>query len=243
MAQDPSEPTAEQAGLPGPGDPATLWDDFAPPLRAFLARRVPAGVEPDDLLQDVFLRVVKHLDSLRSTERPEAWLFQIARNALRDALRARQRKDGRTDPLDVDVPARGGDGRCARLGGGARALLDTNDRALSRALPDGDRTHISPRPDAGRGGAPRWRFVIGYEIPSSARPRAAPTDARPVLRDRCRRPRRRIRLSSAIRRCLRWRQHGAHSSPFAPLQSTSLVTGGKSIAPSPVSIARRICVG
>jgi RNA polymerase sigma-70 factor, ECF subfamily len=105
MPQDSSEPSAEQVGLPGSGDPATLWDDFAPPLRAFLARRVPAGVEPDDLLQDVFLRVVKHLDSLRSTERPEAWLFQIARNALRDALRARQRKDGRTDSLEVDLPA------------------------------------------------------------------------------------------------------------------------------------------
>ena len=79
MAQDPSEPAAEQVGLPGSSDPATLWDSFAPPLRTFLARRVPAGVEPDDLLQDVFVRVVKHLNSLRSTERPEAWLFQIAR--------------------------------------------------------------------------------------------------------------------------------------------------------------------
>src|SRR5688572_2470827 len=105
MAQDPLEPTAEQAGLPGSGDPATLWDDFAPPLRAFLARRVPAGVEPDDLLQDVFLRVVRHLPTLRSTDRPEAWLFQIARNAVRDALRARLRRDGRTDALDDDVEA------------------------------------------------------------------------------------------------------------------------------------------
>jgi hypothetical protein len=51
MAQDPSEPTADQIALSGSGDPATLWDDFAPPLRAFLARRVPAGVEPDDLLR------------------------------------------------------------------------------------------------------------------------------------------------------------------------------------------------
>ena len=34
MVQDPSEPPAEQVGLPGSGDPATLWDDFAPPLRA-----------------------------------------------------------------------------------------------------------------------------------------------------------------------------------------------------------------
>ena len=86
-------------------DSEQLWEAFAPPLRAFLARRVPAGVEADDLLQDVFVRVVKHLGSLRSTERPEAWLFQIARNALRDSLRARQRKDGRTDPLEIDLPA------------------------------------------------------------------------------------------------------------------------------------------
>jgi RNA polymerase sigma factor (sigma-70 family) len=106
MAQGSSEPTAEQAGSLGSTDPATLWEAFGPPLRTFLARRVPPGVEPDDLLQDVFLRVVKHLDSLRSTERPEAWLFQIARNEVREALRAGQRRDGRTDPLDVDLPAK-----------------------------------------------------------------------------------------------------------------------------------------
>jgi RNA polymerase sigma-70 factor (ECF subfamily) len=86
-------------------DASTLWEDFAPPLRAFLARRVPSGVDPDDLLQEVFLRVIRHLGTLRSTDRPEAWLFQIARNALRDSLRTRQRRDSRTDPLKVDVPA------------------------------------------------------------------------------------------------------------------------------------------
>ena len=86
-------------------DPSALWEDFAPPLRAFLARRVPSGIDADDLLQDVFLRVVRHLGTLRGTERPEAWLFQIARNALRDALRARQRRDSRTDALEIDLPA------------------------------------------------------------------------------------------------------------------------------------------
>jgi len=101
MAQSPSERTETS---PFPGDPSMLWIDFAPPLRAFLARRVPAGVDADDLLQEVFVRVIRHLNTLRATERPEAWLFQIARNALRDSLRARQRRDGRTDPLEIDVP-------------------------------------------------------------------------------------------------------------------------------------------
>ena len=105
MSESPSDGTGALGGYAGPTDPSALWQDFAPPLRAFLARRVPSGVDADDLLQEVFLRVVRHLSSLRGTERPEAWLFQIARNALRDALRARQRRDGRTDPLEIDLPA------------------------------------------------------------------------------------------------------------------------------------------
>jgi RNA polymerase sigma-70 factor (ECF subfamily) len=101
MTPDPQPPA-----LPDPPvDPSALWVAFAPPLRAFLARRVPAGVDADDLVQEVFLRVVRHAGSLRSTDRPEAWLFQIARNALRDSLRARMRRDGRTDPLEIDLPA------------------------------------------------------------------------------------------------------------------------------------------
>jgi RNA polymerase sigma-70 factor (ECF subfamily) len=87
------------------GDASTMWEEFAAPLRAFVARRVPPGIEPDDVVQEVFLRVVRHLPALRDAERLEAWLYQIARNALRDAMRVRQRRDLRTDALDVEPPA------------------------------------------------------------------------------------------------------------------------------------------
>jgi RNA polymerase sigma-70 factor (ECF subfamily) len=101
MAEDVREPG--RAGMEGAGpDPAALWAEFAPPLRGFLARRVPPGVDADDLVQEVFLRVIRHAGSLRSTDRPEAWLFQIARNALRDSLRARLRRDGRNDSVESD---------------------------------------------------------------------------------------------------------------------------------------------
>jgi RNA polymerase sigma-70 factor (ECF subfamily) len=87
------------------GDTSLIWAEFAGRLRAFVARRVPAGIEPDDVVQEVFVRVVRHLPSLRDAERIESWLFQIARNTLRDAMRARQRRDSRTDTLEIDVPA------------------------------------------------------------------------------------------------------------------------------------------
>jgi RNA polymerase sigma-70 factor, ECF subfamily len=90
-----------------PGSPrgefSAIWAEFAAPLRAFLVRRVPPAVDPDDVVQEVFVRVVKHLPTLREADRVEAWLFQIARNALRDTLRARRRRDARTTALDVDV--------------------------------------------------------------------------------------------------------------------------------------------
>jgi RNA polymerase sigma-70 factor (ECF subfamily) len=88
-------------------DPAQLWQEFGPPLHRFLARRVPPGVDAEDLVQDVFVRVMRSLGRLPPVERPEAWLFQVARNALRDALRARVRRDGRTDTLEIDLPAEG----------------------------------------------------------------------------------------------------------------------------------------
>jgi RNA polymerase sigma-70 factor (ECF subfamily) len=106
MTQSTSEHGgADIRGTNVSSDPSALWVEFAPPLRAFLLRRVPPGVDADDLVQDVFLRVIRHLGTLRDSERLEAWLFQIARNALRDALRARQRRDGRTDALEIDLPA------------------------------------------------------------------------------------------------------------------------------------------
>jgi RNA polymerase sigma-70 factor (ECF subfamily) len=86
------------------GDLSLLWTEFAGRLRAFVARRVPPGIEPDDVVQEVFLRVMRHLPSLRDADRIDAWLFQIARNTLHDAMRVRQRRDGRTEALEIDLP-------------------------------------------------------------------------------------------------------------------------------------------
>jgi RNA polymerase sigma-70 factor (ECF subfamily) len=98
---DPSSVTAVGVA----GDTSLMWTEFAGRLRAFVARRVPPGIEPEDVVQEVFLRVMRHLPSLRDADRIESWLFQIARNTLHDAMRTRQRRDSRTDALEIDLPA------------------------------------------------------------------------------------------------------------------------------------------
>lgn len=67
--------------------------DFATPLRSFVARRVAPGVDPDDIVQEVFVRIHERLPALRDTERLDAWIFQIARNVLADSFRHRRRRD------------------------------------------------------------------------------------------------------------------------------------------------------
>lgn len=140
MTDEPREPLRAAAMAGTAADPAALWADFAPPLRGFLARRVPPGVDPDDLVQEVFLRVIRHAGSLRSTDRPEAWLFQIARNALRDSLRARLRRDGRNDAIDSDDDlAAGPDATAERA---AEAELAPCLTSMVNRLPEPYRTAI-----------------------------------------------------------------------------------------------------
>lgn len=71
---------------------ATLWADFAAPLKAFLTRRLPPGVDADDVRQEVFLRLQEHLPSLAQVERLDAWIYRIARNAITDSLRGKRRR-------------------------------------------------------------------------------------------------------------------------------------------------------
>lgn len=79
------------------------WLAFAEPLRAFLRRRVPTGVDPEDVAQDVFLRLARHRATMDDVEDLEAWIFRVARSALTDAFRAERRRAARASEVDPDA--------------------------------------------------------------------------------------------------------------------------------------------
>ncbi len=62
----------------------------SPRLRAWLRRHAAAWQGIDDLLQDLFLELVLANRAARQIENTSAWLFQVARNRITDALRQRQ---------------------------------------------------------------------------------------------------------------------------------------------------------
>lgn|GEM_PF-137702 len=93
------------AATPTDGRPGDHWRPFIDGLRAFVARRVPAD-DADDVAQEVMLRLHQGADSLRDSERAEAWVFGVARRAIADYYRSgdyRARRDG--EPLGEGAEA------------------------------------------------------------------------------------------------------------------------------------------
>jgi RNA polymerase sigma-70 factor (ECF subfamily) len=81
-----------------------LFDRYHLPLFDFLSRTTGDRVSAEDLVQDVFVRVLKYRDSYRDEGCFEAWLYRIARNARTDHFK--RRKASEPVPLaDVDPPA------------------------------------------------------------------------------------------------------------------------------------------
>lgn len=64
------------------------WDDVHASLRTFIGRRVRNPADADDLVQQVMLRLIAGLDSLRDTDRVYAWVYRTARNVIVDHYRS-----------------------------------------------------------------------------------------------------------------------------------------------------------
>ena len=61
-----------------------------PRLRNFIRRRVPDPRDAEDVLQDVFYRLVEANRLLMPIEHVTGWLFRVARNRITDLLRKKK---------------------------------------------------------------------------------------------------------------------------------------------------------
>jgi RNA polymerase sigma factor (sigma-70 family) len=59
-------------------------------LRNFIRRRVPDPLDAEDILQDVFYRLVEANRLLMPIEHVTGWLFRVARNRITDLFRKRE---------------------------------------------------------------------------------------------------------------------------------------------------------
>src|SRR5436305_13919580 len=59
-------------------------------LRNFIRRRVPDPLDAEDILQDVFYKLVEANRLLMPIEHATGWLFRVARNRITDLFRKKK---------------------------------------------------------------------------------------------------------------------------------------------------------
>ena len=84
-------------------DSQNIWNELQSGLRAFIAKRVADEAAAEDLSQEVFVRMQRGLGRLKDHRRLPSWIYQIARHAIIDYYRARDRQPERPVGLAGDL--------------------------------------------------------------------------------------------------------------------------------------------
>ena len=118
-----------------------LYDRYARVVHGVLLTRVPLG-DVDDMVQEVFLRALPRLHTLRQPERFGGWLIAIARNCANDYHRRRPAEAAvDADPDDAaEIPSEAGqsaDSEAATILAAIRTMPEAYRETLMLRLVEG----------------------------------------------------------------------------------------------------------
>jgi RNA polymerase sigma-70 factor (ECF subfamily) len=74
-----------------PAEARGAWREIETRLRPYVARRVGSTSDVDDIVQDILVKTLGGLGTLRDGERFGGWVYRIAEHAITDYARARAR--------------------------------------------------------------------------------------------------------------------------------------------------------
>jgi RNA polymerase sigma-70 factor (ECF subfamily) len=71
--------------------PKLAFQELREQLRRYIAKRLSNHEEVEDVLQDVFVRVMRNENSFQNTRSPMSWLYTVTRSVLIDHYRRQSR--------------------------------------------------------------------------------------------------------------------------------------------------------
>jgi len=67
-----------------------IWESFHVELRNYVRRRTKDDATADDIVQEIFVKVLKNMERIEEVENIQEYLYAIARNTLIDSFRSRK---------------------------------------------------------------------------------------------------------------------------------------------------------
>src|ERR1700683_15671 len=118
-------------------DVVALFDELRDPLLRYLASFPLALPDGEEVLQEVFLALFRHLDRGKSRDNLRGWLFRVAHNlALKRRYRSRQDSAAPVDPGVADLAIEPGPNPEDQM---VRSQTQKRLLAVVQALPEQDR--------------------------------------------------------------------------------------------------------
>ncbi|MCH2176162.1 MAG: RNA polymerase sigma factor SigZ [Lentisphaeria bacterium] len=65
-----------------------LWDEFHDRLLAFIRSKVNNQQDAEDILQQVFIKIHKKINTVQDEDKLVSWVYQVARNTINDCYRS-----------------------------------------------------------------------------------------------------------------------------------------------------------
>jgi len=79
-----------------------IWKTFHQQLLAFIVSKVGDRHLAEDILQDVFVKILKNIDKLSDDEKLQPWLYQICRHSIIDYFRKSSKNETKLDDNAVN---------------------------------------------------------------------------------------------------------------------------------------------
>ena len=117
-----------------------VYENLDGDLRRFVRARVSEPAAADDVVQEIYLRIHTHISSVRDCSRLQAWVYQIARNAIIDFYRSRRPLAELPESLSMPEPSCENDVECELMASLAAMIDELPDRyrqALTLTLYEG----------------------------------------------------------------------------------------------------------
>ncbi|MBQ7556705.1 MAG: sigma-70 family RNA polymerase sigma factor [Lachnospiraceae bacterium] len=91
-------------GKNGIPDSSEIYSLYAPKVRGYIHGKIDNPEDAEDLLQDVFVKVVKNLDSFDSSKASlSTWIYVITANTVNDFFRTRKVSSELPEAILADV--------------------------------------------------------------------------------------------------------------------------------------------
>lgn len=77
-----------------------IWIQFEDKLRSFILGKINESDVAEDILQEVFIRMHTHIDTLKDETKIQSWIYQITRNLIIDHKRKPSGYSSKHEPTD-----------------------------------------------------------------------------------------------------------------------------------------------